>query len=64
MSMPTVLTADPDNFRKWQAEIDLDQVEPMAGPKVPDRHNRAAQNRDATAEIVEGYLAWQHGRAV
>jgi len=63
MSMPAAtLTADPDDFRRWEAQFTAADVEPLTGPKIPAQRGRAAENRDADAEIVEGYLAWLHSR--
>jgi hypothetical protein len=63
MSMPTaILTADPDDFRQWEAEFGPADVEPLTGPKIPAQRSRAADHRDAQEQIVEGYLEWLHAR--
>ncbi len=58
MSMHTTLTADPDDFRRWPAELDLAALEPLTGPRVPQQWSRAAANRDAARQIGEGYDEW------
>lgn len=63
MSMPTTtLTADPDDFAAWEAQFTAADVEPLTGPKIPAQRGRAAENRDATAEIAEGVAEWLHNR--
>ena len=58
MSMPTTLTADPDDFAAWEAEFGPADVEPLTGPKIPAQQSRAAGQRDARQQINEGYLEW------
>jgi hypothetical protein len=62
MSMPTILTADPDDFRQWEAELDLSALEPLTGPKIPTQRSRAAGQRDARQQIDAALVDWQHGR--
>lgn len=62
MSMPTILTADPDDFRQWEIELNPRLRDEPPGPKIPAQRSRAAENRDADAQAVEGYLEWLHDR--
>ncbi len=58
MSMPTMLTADPDDFRAWEAEFTQRDVVPLDGPKIPAQRSRAARQRDADRQIAEGVAEW------
>ena len=60
MSTPTLAppTGDFDDFRAWETELDASHRDQFNAPKVPAHPTRAALQREADAEIEEGYATW------